>query len=264
MGLFAGIGLAWIRTMRKQSIAVSISLHSLAVIAGFWLGTRVPTHSFRPENTRNAIPLHTPRDLLRARKAPAEGGGGQRMPLPASRGMAPPVAHRVFVPPMIPQNEDPKLVMQPALLDAPAMNIQASQYGDPLGKFGIPSGGPGGPGGIGSGGCCGIGPGDGSRLGWKESTAPPRRYSRHPEVISKTEPEFTEEARKARHQGSVLLAAEVGVDGKAHNIRVVRSLGLGLDERAIAALAEWKFRPAIADGKPATAPATIEVFFRLL
>ncbi len=248
--------------MRKESIVVSICLHSLAVIGGFWLGTRLPTNSLRPEVTRNAIPLHTPRDLI-LQKA-HEGGGGQRMLLPASRGMAPPVARRVFVPPMIPQNENAKLVMQPALLEAPALNIQASQYGDPLGKTGAPSGGPGGPNGIGPGGCCGIGPGDGSKLGWKGPATQPVRFSRLPQVISKTEPEFTEEARKARHQGSVLLAAEVGVDGKAHNIRVIRSLGLGLDERAIAALAQWRFRPAISDGKPATAPATIEVFFHLL
>lgn len=249
--------------MRKESLVVSICLHTLAAIAGLWLGTRIPARSLHPEPARISVPLHAPRDLL-TRKYSVSGGGGQRMPLPASRGMAPPAARRVFVPPMILENENPKLVMQPALLEAPAINIQASQYGDPSSKAGGNSGGPGGPTGIGPGCCGGIGPDGGARLAWNGPNAPPRRYSRNPEVISKTEPEFSEEARKARHQGSVVLAAEVGVDGRAHNIRVVRSLGLGLDERAIAAVSEWRFRPAISDGKPATAPATIEVFFRLL
>ena len=57
------------------------------------------------------------------------------------------------------------------------------------------------------------------------------------------EPEYSEEARKAKYQGTVLLYIEVDTDGRATNIRVVRSLGLGLDEKAIEAVKKWKFKP---------------------
>jgi len=84
-----------------------------------------------------------------------------------------------------------------------------------------------------------------------------------PALISKTEPEYTEEARAAKYQGTVLLYIEVGPDGKAHNIKVVRGLGLGLDEKAIEAVAKWKFKPGEKEGQPVPIQATIEVNFRL-
>jgi TonB family protein len=83
-------------------------------------------------------------------------------------------------------------------------------------------------------------------------------------VIYKVEPEYTEEARKARYQGTVILAIDVDEQGRATNVRVVQGLGLGLDEKAVAAIERWKFRPAIADGRAVRAPAVVEVNFRLL
>jgi protein TonB len=78
------------------------------------------------------------------------------------------------------------------------------------------------------------------------------------------EPEYSDEARKAHFQGVVVVAAQICTDGLAHEVHIVRPLGLGLDEKAIEAVARWKFRPAIADGRPVAWPATIEVTFRLL
>ena len=78
------------------------------------------------------------------------------------------------------------------------------------------------------------------------------------------EPEYSEEARKAKYQGTVLLYVEVDPSGKATNMRVLRSLGLGLDEKAMEAVKKWKFKPGYKDGKPVTVAATIEVNFRLL
>ena len=82
----------------------------------------------------------------------------------------------------------------------------------------------GDPGGGGSGG--GIGGGV-FRIGGGVSA---------PRLTYKVEPEYSEEARKAKYQGTVVLAIEVWPDGKAHNIRVIRSLGLGLDQKAIDAV----------------------------
>ena len=66
-----------------------------------------------------------------------------------------------------------------------------------------------------------------------------------PKLISESEPEYTEEARARRFQGRVLLYIEVGQDGLAHNIRVIQPLGHGLDEKAVAAIARWRFRPVL-------------------
>jgi len=85
-----------------------------------------------------------------------------------------------------------------------------------------------------------------------------------PVVLYKKEPEYSEEARKAKYQGTVVLYIEVDPSGRAINPRVVRSLGLGLDEKALEAVKQWKFRPGYRDGKPVTVAAQIEVNFRLL
>lgn len=85
-----------------------------------------------------------------------------------------------------------------------------------------------------------------------------------PKLLSKTEPRYTEEARMAKLAGGVQLSIVVGTDGKAHQVSVVRPLGLGLDEEAIAAVSTWRFAPAMKDGQPVPAYATVEVHFRLL
>jgi TonB family protein len=85
-----------------------------------------------------------------------------------------------------------------------------------------------------------------------------------PVVLSKRDPEYSEEARAAKYQGTVVLTVEIGPDGLAHNARVLRSLGMGLDEKAIEAVTKWRFRPGSKDGEPVTVSANIEVNFRLL
>ena len=84
-----------------------------------------------------------------------------------------------------------------------------------------------------------------------------------PRAIYAPEPEFTEEARKAKYQGMVVLALVVGADGRAHNIRVQRSLGLGLDENAIATMKLWRFEPAYLNGAAVAVAVNVEVGFRL-
>jgi TonB family protein len=96
---------------------------------------------------------------------------------------------------------------------------------------------------------------------------PARRPSpdtRPPVLIFKKEAEYTEEARKAKYQGTVLLDVEIDVTGKVADIQKERSLGLGLDEKAIDAVQHWRFRPATKDGKPVGAKTQVEVSFRLL
>ena len=78
------------------------------------------------------------------------------------------------------------------------------------------------------------------------------------------QPEYTEEARQARIQGTVVLDVEVEPDGTATVLGVVKSLNPGLDQRAIEAVSRWRFRPATRDGQPVKVSADVEVNFRLL
>jgi TonB family protein len=81
---------------------------------------------------------------------------------------------------------------------------------------------------------------------------------------SRLEPDYSEEARSAKVQGSVILYLEIDPTGHANNIRVIRSMGLGLDEKAMEAVTAWRFVPGTRDGRPVTVAASIEVNFRLL
>lgn len=85
-----------------------------------------------------------------------------------------------------------------------------------------------------------------------------------PELIRKLEPSYTEEARAAKLQGVVVLSVTIEPDGTADNMQVVKSLGLGLDEMAMEAVAQWQFKPGTKGGTPVPVLATIEVNFRLL
>ena len=202
------------------------------------------------------------------------GGGGQNSPLPASKGKLPRFSMRQFAPPTpVIKNENPKLAVEPTLLGPPEMqvpNIAMNVFGDPFGKIGPPSAGPGTGGGIGSGRGTGVGSGTGGGLGPGSGGGTGGGVFRvgggvsAPRLIKKVEPEYSEEARKAKYQGTVVLAVQVWEDGRAHNVRIVRSLGLGLDEKAIEAVRQWRFVPGRKENKPVKVAATIEVNFRLL
>jgi len=202
------------------------------------------------------------------------GGGGDRSPLPASKGKLPERSLRQFTPPVaVYNNLNPKLAMEPTIIAPPDVNlpqVNMSQYGDPLAKIGPPSNGPGSGGGIGSGSGGGVGSGKGGGYGPGEGGGVGGGVFRvgggvtAPTLLHKVEPEYSEEARKAKYQGTVILYIQVDTSGRAVNMRVIHSLGLGLDEKALEAVRQWRFRPGQKDGKPVTVEATIEVNFRLL
>jgi TonB family protein len=169
-------------------------------------------------------------------------------------------------------NTNPKLPVEPTLIlsaevSLPQTNLAA--LGDPFGGLGPSSNGPGSGGGIGTGDGTGVGPGSGPGLGPGDGGGSNGLLGRRgavssPVLLFKVEPEFSEEARKAKHQGMVVLYGEVDTNGRLRNVRVVRGLGLGLDEKAMEAVKQWKFRPGYQDGRPVVAAATIEVNFHLL
>ena len=118
---------------------------------------------------------------------------------------------------------------------------------------------------MGSGCCDGIGPNHGTGMGdGPEGIYPAGKLGASvPQVVFSPEPSFSEEARKAKAQGTVTLLVVVGKDGRPYNIRVGQSLGLGLDEKAIEAVNRWRFRPATRNGQLVATQIAVEVDFRL-
>jgi TonB family protein len=82
-------------------------------------------------------------------------------------------------------------------------------------------------------------------------------------VMYSPDPEYSDEARKARHEGVCVLSLIVGPDGLPRDMRITRSVGMGLDEKAIEAVNRWRFQPAMKDGKPVGVAVNVEVQFRL-
>jgi periplasmic protein TonB len=136
--------------------------------------------------------------------------------------------------------------------------------------LGIPSNGTGFGGGIGSGGDGGVGPGQGGGAGaglnggFGSGVYKVGGGVSAPRVLFQVEPEYSEEARKAKWQGTVLLSVIVDEMGRPSHLSVLRSLGLGLDQKAMDAVSRWRFKPGMKDGKAVPVIATVEVNFRLL
>jgi TonB family protein len=245
--------------MRKAPVLTSLAIHVGGICLLLLLASIPSVRNTIARVPDRVVPLFAPR-LAKTMKE--QGGGGQRNPLPASFGQPPPrPVTRIFVPPMAVRLENPKLMVQQAMIEAPD-SASSREIGDPLGKIGALSGGSGGPFGIGDGTGLGIGKGPGN--GTSAESYKALGITEQPRLLHVEEPEYSEEGRKARAQGSVLLAIDVDVNGKVANIRVVKSLGLGLDEKAKEAVLKWRFRPAMAGGRPVVAPAEVTVTFHLL
>jgi TonB family protein len=266
---------------RSASTLISLGLHVAAVALIFTVtfnpGGILPKPRVSGQETTLIAP-YIPREI--PLKAGGGGGGGERSTFHASKGALPKIAPRQFTPPaVVVRNEQPKLIMEPTIVvlpNAPLPKLNMAQLGDPTALAGPPSSGTGSGGGIGSGKGGGVGPGDGVGYGpgngYNTGGGDPQfgggsgpRGSLIPAaLIYKVEPEYSDEARRAKIQGTVLLYLEVDGEGKPRNIVVKQGLGLGLDDKAIEAVMRWKFRPGRRNGQPVVTAALVEVNFRLL
>ncbi len=210
-------------------------------------------------------------------KAGGGGGGGERMQTPPTKGRLPKWSMKPqLTPPMaVPRNLQPKLPAEPTLYGPPDLKVPSPplpNYGDPLAKLITNSGGPGGGGGIGTGEGGGIGSGSGGGLGpgtgggtGGGAFRPGTGGVGYPECSYCPLPLYSDEARKAKYQGAVLIQLVILPDGRGTDFRVVKGPGLGLDEKALEAVRNWRFKPALGpNGKAVPVVATIEVTFRLL
>jgi periplasmic protein TonB len=248
--------------------ATSVLIHIAVVALIIFIGSLKPVQKM----IQQAMPLVMPTDLkpYKPEQNHGGGGGGARQPLDASKGKLPQISHKQFTPPRV-DTVEAKLPMTPTVIsDVPIPNIEAQNYGDTLSHLGVPSNGTGigggigtgSGGGVGSGRGPGVGPGSGGGFGggaYKIGGGVSQ-----PVLLHKEEPEYSEEARKAKWQGTVEMQIVVDEHGMPKEMKVTRALGLGLDQKALEAVAKWRFKPGMKDGKPVPVIATVQVNFRLL
>jgi TonB family protein len=258
--------------VRRMSFALSVALHGVMVLlmsAGFWMVKSFGPHIDHEPNVATRLePYVVP---IGFHPSYGGGSGGAAEKMPASRGVAPRAAREQLTPPIVMQNNmQPRLAAEATVLAPPDLTFpRTRELGDPLSDLARASNGAGVSGGIGGnygtgvGGEGGAGRGPGSGGGCCGGLYSVGSGVSMPRAIYSPEPEFSEEARKTKHQGEVILLATIGADGRPRNLTVVRSLGMGLDEKAVETVRTWRFDPAKKDGRPVAVQMNIIVNFNL-
>jgi protein TonB len=251
--------------MSPSSIAGSVTFYALLLLLiAVIIRNHVQIAAPVKQNVTTLIAPSIPPPI--APKAQAiGGGGGQHDIAPVSQGRLPKFAQQQIVPPKAPPTEAPKLAIEPTLVMQKDLKMADSK----LPNFGMPNSpnrgvsmGNGSGTGIGSGNGSGLGAGSGGNTGGG-LYAIGGGVSK-PVVLYAPDAEFSEEARKAKFSGNVEVYLIVDEAGAPSHIRVVRGVGMGLDDKAIEAVRQYKFKPAMKDGKPVKVPLYIDVNFQIL
>ncbi|MDT4969233.1 MAG: periplasmic protein TonB [Acidobacteriota bacterium] len=231
--------------------------------------------------------------LPKPAKAGGGGGGGQQDQLAAQVGRIPPPSEIPSKIPTTPPLRTPVLPMAGINID-PALykNLPYDRFGDPRSQSQATSAGPGTGNGLGNGTGAGIGRGDGEGVGpgqgknmgggpyspggggsgggdgnggldYANHIFAPKDVNVKARILSRPEPQYTEEARKNQVSGTVVLRAVFSASGQVTNIRAVSGLPNGLTERAIGAARQIRFSPAMKDGHPVSQYIQIEYNFNL-
>ena len=281
------------RVLLQFGIALGISFYAIAfaAILVFWtVSNRVSTN--RPDLARPLPDMIFPgrpnldvqgpkdKDL-----AGAGGGGGNKTELPASAGQLPPpsLQDSPMAPSPEPAVKEPALPMMETVKVDPRINLRTDDLAPTGLTDGVPCAPEAGPGegngmgtgekgGMGSGKGRGVGPG----LGWKinggnpaigrtgvSSTSDDDRVDARPVALNRPRPNYTEAARKNKIQGVIRARVLVGVDGSVQNVSIVRNLPDGLNEEAITAVYQMRFKAATRNGQSVASWITLEVEFNL-
>jgi protein TonB len=239
-------------------ISAGFNLTVLLVVL-FFMGRRILQTVNKPSLTATTIDVSE----FKAPKASisAGGGGGSPDKSEAIKGRIPPRMKALDVAPKLAEPQLPSIDVQKDIVipDNPALpNFGVSNSTNVR----LASGGNGSGMGLGSGHGNGYGPGYGGNIGGGLERVGGRVSA--PVAIFDPDPEFSDEARRAKYQGIVVVGLIVDAQGNPQNVHIVRALGMGLDEKAIEAVRKYKFRPAMRDGKtPVPVLVNIEVNFRL-
>ncbi len=256
--------------MSLWSIAAHVSAFALVALLLLHTKTLVKPHGTLTQiDVKPFLPITPPAK----QSAGGGGGGGAHDLLPVPQGRLPRIAEQPIVPPMLAVNDQPKLKQEPAILlpkDIKVPDNDMPNLGDPrTNVVGMAANGSGELGGMGTGSRGGIGPGDGngygpgSNGGYGGGVYQVGGGVSAPELVFAPDPEFSDEARRAKFQGACVVALVVDAKGNAQQVRVIRHLGMGLDQKAVDAVKQYKFKPARLHGKPVPVEANIEVTFRI-
>ena len=258
------------------SSIVSITVHVLVIAFIAWMVIMARLHPKPKAQVLNVTAVDVPPFVPIAPKGPAMGGGGgggSHDILQAPKGRLPKFADNPITPPMVIKNENPKLAVEPSIKmpqNIVLPNNNLPNLGDPRTSVvgpasnGTGSGagmGTGSGGGIGSGTGNGYGPGEGG--GYGGGTYRVGGGVSAPVVIYSVEPEFSDEARRAKYQGVCVVSLIVDAHGTPQRVRVVRKLGMGLDEKAVEAVQQYKFKPAMYQGHAVPVEVNMEINFRI-
>lgn len=249
------------RGISRSSVSIAILLNLAAILL---LMVQVRTANLASIHqaialTELVLPPPTP-----PRLKTANGGGGNPGPAPVNKGNPPRFAAQPLNPPKAPPLQDPKVIIEPTIDVDPNLKMARTD----LLSLGLPNSpnvgtslGNGRGTGIGSGNGSGIGPGSGGNMGGG---------IRHigggviaPQVLYAPEPEFSEEARKAKISGNVLVYLVVDASGRPTRLRVARGLGAGLNEKALDAVSHYKFKPAMENGQAVAVEMYVDVNFQI-
>lgn len=260
----------------RQASIVSAVVHlviiALLIALSLWRPKRPMVAEVVQPQTTGAVPF-LPLDP-KMQMMGGGGGGGDHELVQAAMGHLPKIAKTQYVPPEeIIRNDQPKLAVAPSIVMPQNIQLPNSpmpNLGDPTTTVRGPlSNGVGANGGIGSGRSGGIGSGSGAGLGPGEGGG----YGggvmhvgggvQPPQLIYSVDPEFSDEARKARYQGTCVVSLIVDTKGMPRNIHVLRALGMGLDEKAVDAVKQYRFKPSIYQGHPVPVEIVIYVDFHI-
>ncbi len=265
---------------RSRGVTISAIVH-LVFIALLASGIFV-SHQVIQRQTRETVTLIAPSPesyaLPVAKKViSGGGGGGDHDVIQPPKGNPPKAALQQITPPaIVMRNPKPKLTAEPTVVAPPQVRLAENHLPNlgvpssaPVMPSAPPSNGTGSGGGIGSGSGGGVGLGHGSGVGAGSGGGFGGGVYKvgggisAPTAISAPDPDYTEEARRAKKQGTCVLWLIVDSTGHPRDIRVARGLGFGLDAKAVEAVKRWQFQPALKDGRPVDVQISVEVEFHL-
>jgi TonB family protein len=263
-----------LQTRSAWSSVWSMAAHAgaFALIVLLFLHARdqglVKTHA-----TLTQIDVFLPMSAAAKQSSGGGGGGGAHDILQAPKGKLPKFEQQPIVPPMVVKNDHPKLTQEAAIVmpkDLQLPNNNMPNLGDPRTSVAGPvSNGTGDLGGMGTGSGGGIGSGRGNGYGLGEGGGFGGGLYHvgggvaAPQLIFAPDPEFSDEARRAKFQGVCVVSLVVDAQGNPQRVQVVRHLGMGLDQKAVDAVKQYRFKPATLQGKPVPVEVNIEVTFRI-
>jgi periplasmic protein TonB len=265
---------------RKRSLKASAMLHVVGVTAVIVLSLTAREVVTSKPSLEHVTLIAPSKDVYMLPPAKQEagggGGGGERAKIEAPQGRLPKLSmkQQITPPSIVVRNEQPKLTAEPTVVAPPTVQFASKMpnLGDPAAPArptAAFTNGTGSGGGIGSGSGGGVGKGTGPGVGEGHGGGIGGGVFRvgggvlAPRPLSTPDPQYTDQARKAKVEGTCVLGMIVGPDGKPHDIRVQRGIGMGLDQKAIEAVQQWRFDPATKDGHPVAVQISVEVSFKL-